>query len=93
MVKGSAENPRVAGSSPAQSTTFLCLNDFFCLTWVQIRKFTNFEGQKHQDSPELTIPDYGHLSSYLMENILAYTNATHRTTLKMPFFYSKTKIF
>ena len=64
---------------------------FFCLTWVQIRKFTNFKVQKHHDSQELTIPDYGHLNGYFMENILAYANSAPHIALKMTLFYSKTK--
>ena len=27
------------------------------------------------DSPELTLPDFAHLNSYFMENILAYSNS------------------
>ena len=72
---------------------FYALMAFFCLTWVQIRKFTNFKVQKHHDSQELSIPDYGHLDGYFMENILAYANSTPRIALKMPLFYSKTKHF
>ena len=71
---------------------------FHLSVWVRIpvtprlfSKCRNFKGQKHHDSPELTIPDYDHLNSYFMENILAYTNSAHRIALKMPLFYGKTK--
>ena len=64
----------------------ISLQDFFC-------KYRNFKGQKHHDLPELTIPDYGHLNSYFMENILAYTNAALIIADKMPLFYNKTKHF
>ena len=66
---------------------------FFCLTWVQIRKFTNFKVQKHHYSQELSIPDYGHLDGYFMENILAYANSAPHIALKMTLFYSKLKHF
>ena len=46
---------------------------------------TTFKGQKVYHSPELTIPDYGHLNSYFMENILAYTNSTLIIADKMPY--------
>ena len=90
MVEGWTTKPRVAGSSLTHSRSFFCLT---CIFTGSNPKYANFKGQKHYDSPELTIPDFSHLNSYFMENILAYTNPTHRNTLKMSFYYSKTNFF
>ena len=79
--------------APLIPQLFYALIAFFCLTWVQIRKFTNFKVQKHHDSQELSIPDYGHLDGYFMENILAYANSAPHIALKMTLFYSKMKHF
>ena len=62
MVEGWTTKPRVAGSSFTHSRTFFCLT---CIFTGSNPKYANFKGQKHYDSPELTIPDFSRLNSFL----------------------------